>query len=99
PTSMPLIDYKRYFDVINDDPEIMGSFDEIRFNHAQFHAEYACKALREKRIKYSKANPTPISNENFINEIIKRTTESDHLRSFKIFLNKLNDIKLELGNI
>ncbi|MGI2022417.1 hypothetical protein [Shewanella glacialipiscicola] len=92
-TSEPLIKYKRYFDVVVSDPESMGPFDEERFTHSQFHTEYALKALREKRVRYSKANPEPVSNNSYVNEIINRTNETPHLQSFAKFLVKLNEIR------
>tara|TARA_R110002126_G_scaffold69922_13_gene176348 strand:+ start:2479 stop:3174 length:696 start_codon:yes stop_codon:yes gene_type:complete len=97
--SEPLIAYKRYYDVINDDPEMMGQYDDERFTHSQFHAEYAFKALREKRISYSKSNPQSICNEVYINEIIKRTRESEHIKSFKIFIDKLKYIKSTMDEL
>ncbi|MCZ4339408.1 hypothetical protein [Shewanella colwelliana] len=98
-TSVPLVEYKRYYDVVQLDPEIMGPYDTNRFTHSQFHSEYALKALREKRIRYSKSNPASISNEDFLKEIIKRTNETNHLDSFKNFVRKLTEIKIDLETV
>ncbi|BDQ67435.1 hypothetical protein N5C36_02630 [Shewanella xiamenensis] len=93
----PLMSYKRYYNVVEDNPEDMGPYDVQRFTHSQFHAEYAIKALREKRIRYSKANPSSISNSAYFQDIINRVGTTEHLKSFKVFIEKLNAIRLAIN--
>lgn len=94
PNSPDLSEYIRYFNVVENDPESMGKHQEN--THAQFHAKYLKKALLEKRIAYSKANPKDVQTEDYFNALVKRVNTTSHLASFKKFLDALNSIKSEL---
>ncbi|MFT4924976.1 MAG: hypothetical protein ACI8WB_001066 [Phenylobacterium sp.] len=91
PNTRPLIDYMQYYDVINHDPELMGNYSED-YTHSQFHTEYAIKALREKRIRYTKSNCGDVATAQFIKEIEQRINATGHLASFSTFIHQLKII-------
>ncbi|MFT6902616.1 MAG: hypothetical protein ACJAXS_002832 [Colwellia sp.] len=91
PNSYPLIDYCRYFNVIANDPEDMGSYTDDN-THSQFHAKYAIQALREKRIRYSKSRCDGVANPEFVEKIFQRVSDTEHLKTFKKLADKLNEI-------
>jgi hypothetical protein len=95
PNNYPLIDYYRYFNVTTNDPEDMGPYSDD-YTHAQFHAKYAIQALREKRIKYSKSNCIGVANTQYVENILRRVNETEHLKSFKKLADKLNEINQTL---
>lgn len=97
PTSERLINYVRYYDVVENDPEAMGHFNDD-FNHAQFHAEYANKALREKRIRYTKSNCGDVATVDYIQEIDKRINDTNHLQSFAAFIQQLKTIQKKINS-
>ncbi|MFQ2544318.1 hypothetical protein ACK3Z0_13515 [Aeromonas caviae] len=92
PQNEDLVNYKRYYDVHNDDPELMGTFAPD-FTHSQFHFKYAATALRENNMMYSKANPKSICNVAYLEEILSRLRETRHLNSFSSLITNVNQIR------
>ena len=91
PNSQPLIDYCRYFNVITNNPEEMGTYSDNN-THSQFHAKYAIQALREKRICYSKSRCDGVATPEYVEKIVQRINETEHLKSFKKLADKLYEI-------
>ncbi|MFQ2224504.1 hypothetical protein ACK32A_17040 [Aeromonas enteropelogenes] len=94
--SEELVTYKRYYDVHNNDPELMGNFEPDN-THSQFHFKYAATALRENRIMYSKANPNGVCNTAYLEGILSRTRDTRHLNSFTSLINNVNQIRARLN--
>jgi hypothetical protein len=88
-----LRDYMDYYDVSRSDPELMGNFGMI--NHSTFHAEYLTKILNSKGISYTKKFPRGVIEKEYLKQLQQRVNdESEHLKSFQIFLDfcaKVND--------
>lgn len=82
PTGDRMIQYLRYYNVKNNDPENMGAFDEERYTKAQFHVRYLKEMLKERNIKYEKNDPSVVCNKSYLDEIIKRYEDTDHLQTF-----------------
>lgn len=93
PTTFPLIDYLRYYNVNDNDPELMGK--ETENTHSQFHYKYLKTALRERRIPYSKSNASALANGNYLKPILDRIYNDHHLCSFK----EMFDILLKISEI
>lgn len=91
PLSQELRRYTSFYNVQENDPELMGSIDETTC--AQFHEVYLSEMLREKNIRYTKKNPNGVIEKYYLIEIIKRQTETNHLLSFKDFLDFCTSIK------
>lgn len=88
PTTDPVIDFMRYYDVHNNNPELMGNY-KPEFTHSQFHAKYAIHALREKRVRYSKSNCSDVANPDYFQKIITKINNKNHMQSVKPLIDKL----------
>ena len=53
---------------------------------AQFHEEYLSEMLLEKNIRYTKRNPNGVTDKHYLDELISRQSETNHLLSFKDFI-------------
>lgn len=77
----PLSDYLKYYDVVKNDPELMGFDQTIASNHATFHYKYLKAILGEK---YTKKRPRIAQEESYFRELMLRVNDqSDHLKSFQ----------------
>ena len=68
----------------DEEPSLTGIFS---FNtHSQFHADYCTEFLRERNTRYSKNKPNGVVEEIYLNKLIERTKETNHIKSFKNFI-------------
>ncbi|MEQ6119164.1 hypothetical protein [Reichenbachiella sp. MALMAid0571] len=95
PQSSELLQYVKFYNVKEDDPEIMEKFPSFN-THSQFHAEYCKEFLRERNIRYSKNKPNGVVELDYLNNIIEREQETSHLSSFRIFLDFCSKVKTEM---
>jgi hypothetical protein len=85
PLVSPLSEYKNYYDVSQNDPELMGNFNMN--NHADFHHEYLKEVFRSKNITYSKKFPNDAKDQHYLEQLQKRVQDSTtDLKSFQVFL-------------
>jgi hypothetical protein len=85
PKSDTLQRYIDFYDVRTDDPEWMPSYYKDS-TKAQFHTKYLREIFKERRIEYSKRNPGEVGKLHFLQELIKRNEETNHISSFKSFI-------------
>ncbi|KAA6344375.1 hypothetical protein EZS27_007994 [termite gut metagenome] len=85
PKSDTLQRYIEFYNVRTDDPELMPSYYEDS-TKAQFHASYLRKIFEERGIGYTKKNPDEVGKPHFLQELIKRNEETNHISSFKSFI-------------
>ncbi|KJU87156.1 hypothetical protein MBAV_000648 [Candidatus Magnetobacterium bavaricum] len=85
PQNEDLRKYTKHFDVSTNDPELMPKHSDFEY-HADFHLKYLKALFREKGITYSKSNPRHVTEEHYIQELIKRTSNYNHLATLKRFL-------------
>ncbi|OJX52253.1 MAG: hypothetical protein BGO88_17020 [Flavobacterium sp. 38-13] len=52
---------------------------------AVFHSVYLQEMFAEKNIKYSKKDPKEVAEKYFLDKLIKRSTKTNHIQSFKYF--------------
>ena len=58
-----MLKYLRFYNVKNDDPELMDNIDSEEFaTKAQFHFQYLRCVMQERNIRYSKNNPKEVCN-------------------------------------
>lgn len=75
--------YISHFNVRENDPELMENIDPEEFStKAQFHHSYLKKIFSEQHIKYSKKRPTEVCKEHYLQRIIERYNETQHLETF-----------------
>ncbi|MBP0010740.1 MULTISPECIES: hypothetical protein [unclassified Roseofilum] len=92
PTQQPLLDYFRYYDVSQNDPELMGDYG-MR-NHADFHFKYLQEIFKAKQISYTKRNPGDARKHYYLEELTKRVSKNPtHLQTFQSFLEFCRMIK------
>ncbi|MGR6834089.1 hypothetical protein [Aliivibrio wodanis] len=95
PKKEPLISYYQYFNVVNDNPEQMGNYDDD-FTHSQFHSAYAMKALRERRINYSKSNCSGVASPEYFANVCNRVENTGDLSCILPLINTLEEISNKL---
>ena len=95
PSEALLQEYTNFYDVSNDDPELMGKLDDFT-THAQFHAAYLKEMLYERKISYSKSNPRGITEATYLKELITRARETNHIATFQSFIQFCNRVKEQI---
>lgn len=84
PNDADLDDFTRFYNVYEDDPELMGTYHGYN-THAQFHYAYLKKILFERNIKYTKKFPREVGEWNYLEQLFNRSCDSDHIKTFKDF--------------
>jgi len=84
-----LREYKNFFDVRLNDPELLTSPKPDYINRAQFAEKYLRRVLNEKfrRLTYTKSNPDVLLNQKYFEQVKQRYIENNHIISFNHFLN------------
>ncbi len=93
--SEPFLTYRNYYDVRNQDPELMGIYNGSKStNHAQFHEEYLKAAFKARKLSYSKGKSKEVGEKFYLDELIKRINlQPNHLNSFKYFLSVIQSLQ------
>lgn len=97
PTSSVLIDYIRHYNVKNEDPELMEKPVDFEQTTAIFHSIYLQEILSARKIQYSKKNPQEVTEEYFLKELIRRNDKTNHIKSFKHFIDLCQKVKQEIA--
>jgi hypothetical protein len=95
PSSSLLNEYISHYHVKNDDPELMNKPINFEQTTAIFHAVYLQEIFVERKIRYTKRNPEEVIKQSFLAELIKRSKETNHISTFKYFIDfckKINEI-------
>jgi len=92
PQSADLRIYNNFYNVQENNPELMQAMKGFNTS-AQFHEAYLTEMLSEKNIRYSKKNPNGVVEVHYLKELISRHNETNHLLSFKDFLDFCNSVK------
>ncbi len=91
PQNQDLIEFRRAFDVLHEDPEELPDFPRRGWNRVKFAFRYLKLLLQERaRLNYSKSNPEAILTEDYFNEIYARFKDTSHIRSFATFLDAVS---------
>lgn len=85
PRNKQLQEYCSLYNVKESDPELMPSLKE-NISVGKFHKRYLSLMLQEKNIRYSKKNTEYIENKTYLDQLIKRLEETNHLQSFKTLI-------------
>ena len=95
PQNHELIEYVHFYNVREKDPEQMGIHPNFK-THSQFHADYCTEMLRERNIRYSKNRPNGVIDKDFLEHLIMRNKETNHLNSFKYFIDFCKKVNSEI---
>lgn len=89
PQSRALVDCKRFYDVSADDPEQMGKPSGY-VTRQSFHLHYLQAMLAERSHRYMKRRPGVILERSYLDALISRSERTNHLASFRRFLEALD---------
>ena len=83
PQNPEYLDFIRYYNVGRDNPEEMGNMNEKKFTTtARFHVRYLKRMLEERNMAYSKNNTEDVQQSTYLQQLIKRYEETEHIASF-----------------
>lgn len=84
----------RFYNVKEFDPEDMTKPESFFGSVAAYHEVYLKSMLLQQNIRYTKKNPAGIIERNYLENLVRRTQESDnHLSSFAKFFKIATDIE------
>lgn len=99
PQSQALRKYIDFFDVSQEDPEQMGTFQGFT-THARFHGRYLEEIFSERGIRYNKTRPGHVLEKPYLDELISRVQQQNrHLLTFQHFLDACNVLRGELWSV
>jgi len=92
PHSQLLLEYRRVFNVLADDPELLPPYPKHGLNRAEFAEKYLRTILCERNtnLGYVKGNPKALLKPTYFQQVKKRLEETQHIASFATFLNAFN---------
>ena len=96
PQELPLSAYVKYYDVSQNDPELMGKYDQN--NYGDFHEQYLKEIFNAKNLTYTKNNPGVAKQQYYLEQLIKRVENNNgHLKTFKAFIEFCEKIREEMS--
>jgi len=90
PTNKELLEYMEFFNVKNEDPELLPKYN-CR-TRSQFAFKYLHKAVNDinSSMTYSKKNPKALKQPDYVYQLTKRLGGTGHISSFQVFLDAFN---------
>lgn len=95
PSSKTLSELQVFYNVRFNDPELMPVFEGYD-NHASFHYVYLREMLLERNVRYSKSHPRDVAEIHYLERLIERGENDNHILSFMHFYNLCKKIKAEV---
>ena len=86
PHNSKLLVYKKTFNVLDKDPELLPSYPPEELNRSHFALKYLKLMLKEKHLTYTKTRPTALLHPTYFKEVKKRLETTGHILSFNVFL-------------
>jgi hypothetical protein len=89
PKSVQIKIYRKIFDVLVNDPELLPRLDSENLNRSQFAEKYLRVILNDKykNLTYNKSNVKTLLNKKFFDRVTSRHLDTNHISSFANFLN------------
>ena len=84
--------YMGEYDIRELCPECMGGHAEFPTVQA-FHLDYLERVLRERHLRYSKLYPGQVQERHYLEQLIERSGDSRHLRSFKTLIDLCENVR------
>ena len=83
PQDSEYLDFIKYYNVGQNNPEEMGNMNPNRFaTAARFHLRYLQQMLEERNMSYSKRNTHAVQQQTYLQQLIKRYEETGHIATF-----------------
>jgi len=95
PSSKILSEFQAFYNVKDNDPELMPAFKDFG-NHASFHFAYLREMLLERNVRYSKNYPRDVAENHYLDRLIERGENDSHILSFMHFYSLCKKIKEEI---
>ena len=93
PLEKLLNEYVLYYDVSQDDPELMGKYNQEY--HADFHISYLKEIFKIKRQNYGKTRPQQAQENHYLEQLLKRIQEKpEQMQTFREFIEFCKSIKI-----
>lgn len=88
PKNSELKTFRRFFDILNDDPALLPPYEPKNLNRAQFAELYLRRLLNDKyrNLTYSKRNPSALLHVKYFRRVVDRFRTTGHISSFNDFL-------------
>jgi hypothetical protein len=88
PRNPKLLRFKKIYDVLTSDPELLPDCPEFGYTRAKFALKYLQLLLNDQNpsITYSKSNPKFVCHPTFFEQVRKRHHATTHIASFAHFL-------------
>lgn len=95
------IEYARFYNVSQNDPELMEKPESFDGSLSHFHFAYLKAMFNERgNMVYSKSNPREVQKESYLRELQNRVKVTPfHLNSFTNFINFCVKVKTELNSL
>jgi hypothetical protein len=83
--------YLRFFDIVNQDPELLSPYPESDLTRSQFAFLYLKKIVNDRHpsMTYSKSNRRILTQAGYLYQIKNRLEQTGHIPSFQAFLDAL----------
>ena len=96
PQSESLTELIQFFDVSLNDPELMNKPENFVGSIADYHFGYLRDMLETRNISYTKRQPRDVIEKHYLDELIQRTEETNHLKTFQYFIEFCKELKTKL---
>jgi len=94
PLEKLLNEYVLYYDISQDDPELMGKYNQEY--HADFHLSYLKEIFKIKRQNYGKTRPQQAQENHYLEQLLKRIQEKpEQMQTFREFIEFCESIKIK----
>ncbi|KAA3618606.1 MAG: hypothetical protein DWQ05_06505 [Calditrichaeota bacterium] len=84
--------YRKIWDVLDNDPELLPDLNSDGLNRAQFAERYLRALLNDKyrNLTYTKKKPKVLYNRKYFQRIRSRFNDTNHIKSFNDFIDAFN---------
>lgn len=96
PQSENLLESIQFFDVSLNDPELMTKPESFVGSTADYHFGYLRDMLETRNVSYTKRHPRDVVEKHYLEELIHRSEETDHLKTFQYFIEFCKELKSKL---
>lgn len=88
-----------FYNIKINDPELMEKLKGYENSVSDFHTTYLREMLAERKVSYSKNKPNEVVEKYYLDELIKRNSATNHIPSFKYFIDFCKTIRNSLNHV
>jgi hypothetical protein len=83
----------QFYNVRQNDPEIMGKPFDFEGSTSIFHSQYLSALLLSRKVSYTKKNPQAVVEKHYLDALIARSEKTKHIASFQSFIDFCEHLK------